>query len=182
MKPRPRTADDAAPAGLAAGGVAEGGDAQGEVAHEDRDEKAARVWEFLRGFALSYPPKNALRDALDLGRGSGRVQALLRLTMGPLSLSKLAEAVKVDPPYATLIVDTLEERGFVERRPDPADRRRKLVAVTPAGEEAAERVRRIMRNPPPGFAALTPDELDVLEKLLHRAAGDALLPARPDGN
>jgi DNA-binding MarR family transcriptional regulator len=150
-----------------ADGVAAGG-----AVNEDRDEKAARVWEFLRGFAVSHPPKNSLRDALDLGRGSGRVQALLHLTAGPLSLGKLAEAVKVDPPYATLIVDTLEERGFVERRPDPADRRRKLVAVTPAGEEAAERVRRILRDPPPGFARLTPDELDVLEKLLHRAAGD----------
>jgi DNA-binding MarR family transcriptional regulator len=172
MKPRPRTADDALADTVAAAGIVAGSVAAGSVAPEDRDEKAARVWEFLRGFALSYPPKNALRDALDLGRGSGRVQALLRLTAGPLSLSKLAEAVKVDPPYATLIVDTLEERGFVERRPDPADRRRKLVAVTPAGEEAAERVRRILRNPPPGFAALTPDELDALEKLLHRAAGD----------
>jgi DNA-binding MarR family transcriptional regulator len=142
---------------------------------EDRDDKAARVWEFIRGFALSHPPKNALRDALDLGRGSGRVKALLHLTEGPLSLGKLAEAVKVDPPYATLIVDTLEERGFVERRPDPADRRRKLVAVTPSGEEAAERVRRIMRDPPRGFGTLTSGELDTLETLLRRAA-DGTVP------
>lgn len=168
MKLRPSTGDDA----FADDAAADMTDAV-DAADADRDEKAARVWEFMRDFALSYPPKNVLRDALDLGRGSGRVKALLHLTEGPLTLGKLAEAVKVDPPYATLIVDTLEERGFVERRPDPADRRRKLVAVTPAGEEAAARVRKIMRDPPPGFATLTSDELDTLNKLLHRAAGDA---------
>ena len=41
--------------------------------------------------------------------------------------------IGVDPPYATLIVDTLEERGLVERRPDPADRRRKIVQLTASG-------------------------------------------------
>jgi DNA-binding MarR family transcriptional regulator len=174
MKPRPSAADDVFADTAAAAGERDGSIAAGGDADADRDEKAAQVWEFMRGFALSYPPKNALRDALDLGRGSGRVRALLHLTEGPLSLGKLAEAVKVDPPYATLIVDTLEERGFVERRPDPADRRRKLVAVTPAGEEAAARVRQIMRDPPPGFATLTSDELADLEKLLRRAAGDAV--------
>lgn len=135
-----------------------------------RDEQAERVWVFLREFARGYPPTSALREALDLGRGGGRVRALLRLLEGPLSLSGLAEAVRVDPPYATLIVDTLEERGLVQRRPDPEDRRRKLVAVTPEGQEAAQRLRRIMRDPPPGFATLTADELDTLESLLHRAA------------
>jgi DNA-binding MarR family transcriptional regulator len=140
------------------------------------DEQAARVWEVLREVAASHPPKNALREALDLGRGSGRVKALLRLTEGPLSLGALAEALAVDPPYATLIVDTLEERRLVERRPDPVDRRRKLVAVTADGKEAAERVRRIQRQPPPGFAALTAAELDTLETLLRRvgaASGQA---------
>ena len=161
MKPQPSTRN----------GVAEDGTAEDGAA---RDEQAARVWEVMRGLAGSYPPPNALRNALDLGRGSGRVKALLRLTEGPLSLSGLAEAVSVDPPYATLIVDTLEKRGLVERRPDPGDRRRKLVALTPEGKEAAHRVRQIMRQPPPGFAALTAAELDTLETLVHRAAGDGL--------
>ncbi len=85
-----------------------------------------------------------------------------------MSLSELAEAVRVDAPYATLIVDSLEERGLVERRPDPADRRRKLVALTPEGKEAAQRVLRIKREPPPGFANLTAAELDTLEELMRR--------------
>jgi DNA-binding MarR family transcriptional regulator len=137
------------------------------------DSQAGRVWAAMRDLTESYPSKDVLREALNLGRGSGRVKALLWLTEGPLSLSELAEAVRVDAPYATLIVDNLEERGLVERRPDPADRRRKLVALTSEGKEAAQRALRIKREPPPGFALLTAAELDVLEDIIRRVAGPA---------
>jgi len=133
-----------------------------------RNEQAARVWTAMRELTDGYPTKAALRGALNLGRGSGRVKALLWLAEGPLSLSGIAEAVGVDAPYATLIVDTLEERCLVERRPDPADRRRKLVSLTPEGKEAVARVIRIQRQPPPGFANLTAAELDTLEELMRR--------------
>jgi DNA-binding MarR family transcriptional regulator len=132
------------------------------------DDQAARVWAAMRDLAASYPPPDKLRGALNLGRGTGRVKALLQLAQGPLSVSGLAEAVSVDAPYATLIVDTLEDRGLVERHPDPADRRRKLVELTPAGQEAIGRVQRILHEPPAGFDGLTPQELDVLEDLLGR--------------
>ena len=133
-----------------------------------RDDQASRVWLAWRELASSYPPPQVMRDALNLGRGSGRVKALLHLAETPLSLSGLAEALGVDAPYATLIVDTLEERGLVERHPDPADRRRKQVELTPAGQEAIGRVERILREPPEGFADLSPRELDVLEDLVTR--------------
>jgi DNA-binding MarR family transcriptional regulator len=133
-----------------------------------RDEQAARVWRAIRDLTDTYPLKSELRGALNLGRGSGRVKALLWLAEGPLSLSGIAEAVGVDAPYATLIVDTLEEQRLVERRPDPVDRRRKLVSLTPEGKEAVARVIRIQRQPPPGFANLTAAELDTLEELMRR--------------
>ena len=132
--------------------------------------QAVRVWAVMRDLAENYPSKEALRDALNLGRGSGRVKALLVLTEGPLSLSELADAVQVDAPYATLIVDKLEERGLVERRTDPADRRRKLVALTPAGATAAQGALLIGREPPPGFTTLGAAELDTLEELVLRIA------------
>ena len=138
-----------------------------------REDQASRVWLALRDLASSYPPPQLMRDALNLGRGSGRVRALLQLAEAPLSLSGLAEALGVDAPYATLIVDTLEERGLVERHPDPGDRRRKQVELTPAGNEAAGRMQRILREPPPGFAALSPSDLDTLEELVGRIVGGA---------
>ena len=130
-------------------------DAGAADVQNQQDLQAARVWTAIRGLVASHPTKQLLRDALDLGRGSGRVKSLIWLAEGPLSLSQLAEAVGVDAPYATLIVDGLEERGLVERQPDPGDRRRKLVTLTAAGREAVARVLRIEREPPPGFAAQT---------------------------
>lgn len=130
--------------------------------------QAGRVWAAMRALVEGQPTKQRLRDALDLGRGSGRVKSLMWLTEGPLSLSGLAEAIGVDAPYATLIVDSLEERGLVERQPDPADRRRKLVSLTPVGRDAVGRVLRIQLEPPPGFGSLSAAELDTLEKLLWR--------------
>jgi DNA-binding MarR family transcriptional regulator len=138
--------------------------------NQAREEQAGRIWAAIRDLTDSYPAKDALRGVLNLGRGSGRVKALLWLAEGPLSLSGLAEAVGVDAPYATLIVDTLEERGLVERRADPADRRRKLVSLTPQGKEAVARVIKIQREPPPGFGALSTAELDTLEELVRRLA------------
>jgi DNA-binding MarR family transcriptional regulator len=130
--------------------------------------QASRVWAAMRALVEAHPTKQRLRDALDLGRGSGRVKSLMWLTEGPLSLSGLAEAVGVDAPYATLIVDNLEERGLVERQPDPADRRRKLVTLTPEGRDAVAEVLRIRLEPPPGFCRLSAAELDLLEKLVWR--------------
>ena len=134
-------------------------------------DQAGRVWVAMRNLVASNPTKERMRAALDLGRGSGRVRSLMWLSEGPMSLSGLAEAIGVDAPYATLIVDSLEERGLVARQPDPADRRRKLVSLTPSGCEAIERLQRIEREPPPGFARLTAAELDTLEDLLRRVAG-----------
>lgn len=154
--------------------------ARDDQADRDAAAQAGRIWAAMRDLTDSYPPKEALRQALNLGRGSGRFKALQWLAEGPLSLSELAAAVSVDAPYATLIVDSLEERGLVERRPDPADRRRKLVALTPEGKEAAQRALRIKRQPPPGFATLSPAELDTLEGLVRRLAGRAPAPAAGD--
>jgi DNA-binding MarR family transcriptional regulator len=149
-----------------------------QVGYDREDEgQAARIWAAMRDLTDTYPSREVLRETLNLGRGSGRVKALMWLTEGPMSLSSLAEAVRVDAPYATLIVDSLEERGLVERRPDPDDRRRKLVALTPDGKEAAQRILRIKREPPPVFANLSAAELDTLEELMRRLVAAKRGPA-----
>jgi DNA-binding MarR family transcriptional regulator len=63
---------------------------------------------------------------------------------GPLAMSRLAEALDVSVASATGIVDRMEQRGLVERRREPDDRRVILVHATDAGnaifkDVAAER-------------------------------------------
>ena len=48
-------------------------------------------------------------------------------------LSQIAARLRIAPRSATEVVDSLESRGFVARRPDPADRRAILVEATEAG-------------------------------------------------
>lgn len=48
-------------------------------------------------------------------------------------LSALAERLHIAARSATEVVDALETRGLVERRPDPADRRATTVVPTPEG-------------------------------------------------
>src|SRR5688572_10211687 len=42
---------------------------------------------------------------------------------GAVRLGALSEHLHIAPRSATEVVDALQERGLVERRPDPADRR-----------------------------------------------------------
>jgi DNA-binding MarR family transcriptional regulator len=53
---------------------------------------------------------------------------------GPLAMSKLAEALDVSVASATGIVDRMEQRGLVERRREPDDRRVVLVHPTDKGD------------------------------------------------
>ena len=55
---------------------------------------------------------------------------------GPQSVSDLAAAERVRPQSMAQTVADLESAGHVDRRPDPDDRRRALVSLTPAGVEA----------------------------------------------
>ncbi len=59
--------------------------------------------------------------------------ALSFLWPGPQTASAIARHVRLTPPAVTALIDRLEKRGFVRRKPDPNDRRKVLVE---AGEEA----------------------------------------------
>ena len=62
----------------------------------------------------------------------GMLMALVPLTAA--SQQQLSRAVGVDPRNAVPIIDALQHRGLVERRADPADRRRHTIALTAAGQ------------------------------------------------
>jgi DNA-binding MarR family transcriptional regulator len=100
--------------------------------------------ERIAGRLFSLAPR--LVEILDLGAreygmsyARGRVVAALH-SLGPVQMHTLSKAVGVKPRTITDFVDALEADGWVERRPDPDDRRATIVALTPAGQEAFTRL------------------------------------------
>jgi DNA-binding MarR family transcriptional regulator len=60
---------------------------------------------------------------------------------GVMRLSELSDRLRIAPRSATEVVDALESRGLVQRRPDPGDRRATLVEVTGDGAGVLDAVR-----------------------------------------
>lgn len=56
------------------------------------------------------------------------------LTSGPQTASAIARATRLTPAAVTALVDRLEARNYVRRRPDPLDRRKVLVEAADATE------------------------------------------------
>lgn len=59
---------------------------------------------------------------------------------GPVNQTRAAEHLDQGRAVTGTHIDKLEERGLIERRPDPADRRVWLVAITPAGREVSKSI------------------------------------------
>ena len=60
---------------------------------------------------------------------------------GVMRLSELSDHLHIAARSTTEVVDALQERGLVERRPDPNDRRATLVALTDEGSRVGEAIR-----------------------------------------
>jgi len=102
--------------------------------------------------------------------------ALSRLErVGPATASDLARAQQITPQATSVTLAGLEDRGLVERRPDPADGRRVTVSVTPAGHEALRNKRnaqtqRLATALTEGFTAAEVATLAATVPLLERLA------------
>ncbi|WP_405665920.1 MarR family transcriptional regulator [Streptomyces sp. NBC_01166] len=62
----------------------------------------------------------------------------LRHATGPVIARRLADQLQLSRAGISKSLAKLERRGFIERVPNPADRRAALVTVTPAGAEAVD--------------------------------------------
>ena len=97
-----------------------------------------------------------------------------------VSQQVLGDALHLDPNNCVLLLNGLESSGLIERRRDPADRRRHIVVLTPAGRIALERAERALESVEDEvLCALSREERATLHRLLLRAVdGEAQQPAR----
>ena len=71
-----------------------------------------------------------------------QVGALFEITsQSPCSLSDIADALKITLPSASVLVNTLVEKGVVIRKPDPEDRRRVVLEVEPEAEKLVKELK-----------------------------------------
>ena len=115
----------------------------------------------LDDIAEALPQRSAALSRLFLTRSSvcvsrTEVGVLRNLREGPRRITELATEERVTQPAITLLVNRLEERGWVKRVPDPGDGRAVLVSLTPVGEDVFERLRAEYR-------ALLHDEMAMLD-------------------
>jgi DNA-binding MarR family transcriptional regulator len=99
--------------------------------------------------------------------------ALLQLDPDrPIAMSGLAGALMCDASNVTGIVDRLEYRGLVERRPADHDRRVKLLALTDEGRELRASIGDRLHAPPVELAKLSQADQRALRDILQRAFED----------
>ena len=104
------------------------------------------------------------------------VAALEQIRGGPLTVGELASRLDLTLPTVSGVLADLDRAGLVERRPDPADRRRTIVQIIPAQatlighwlDGAARPLARVLDKLTPGEQEAFLKAMDLLETELHR--------------
>ena len=130
------------------------------------NDPARQAWMRMSDLVLANERRRAVAEAL--GMSFSRARAVRRVARRPMRMSELAEALGIDRPNATTLVDALESDGLVRRRPHPTDRRVKLVEATAKGQRLARKANEILGTPPAALTELAPSDLEALNELLER--------------
>src|ERR1700749_1485246 len=133
-----------------------------------RKEPACDAWQLLVQFLFvqraHLPPVAA---ELELSPAQCHVLHLIEPGR-PIPMRQLAETLACDASNVTGLVDRLESRGLVRRRPSPADRRVRVLDLTPTGVRLRDVLVARIASPPPTLARLTAEERQALVRILTR--------------
>jgi DNA-binding MarR family transcriptional regulator len=89
---------------------------------------------------------------------------------GGSSQQLLGQALMLDPNNCVILLNDLEDAGYVERRRDPTDRRRHMVEMTPTGERAVAHAEEKLESVEDEvLGKLTASERATLHELLVKA-------------
>jgi DNA-binding MarR family transcriptional regulator len=119
--------------------------------------------------------------------GPRHVAALEQLRGGPIVVGELASRLGLTLPTVSGVLADLDRAGLVERHPDPADRRRTIVQITPAQatligqwlDGAASPIARVLDKLAPSEQEAFLKAMDLLETELYSQDTRGAKEARP---
>lgn len=131
----------------------------------NNDLELLQLLERLRCLRLSVHPLG------DIGLSPPQLVFLTQIARSPgCRLKEVAEALGVTPPTASTAVRHLEEKGLVERRPDPTDGRAVQLFLSRKGASLYRRAEEFRKDKARRLlAALRPEERSAFLKLLRKA-------------
>jgi DNA-binding MarR family transcriptional regulator len=131
------------------------------------EREACRAWQLLTRFFFAqraHLPTSALE--FDLSPVQCHVLHLIEPGR-PLPMSRLADTLSCDASNVTGLVDRLESRGLVQRRPSARDRRVKVLQLTPTGSRLRTQLLRRMAGRSLPLSRLSHDQQRTLVKILE---------------
>jgi DNA-binding MarR family transcriptional regulator len=130
---------------------------------------ADQAWALLLQVAFERVQAHFAAAVAELDLAPMQAKALHELDVEPpISMRELAERLRSDPSNVTGLIDRLEARGLVERRPDPKDRRIKGLALTSAGAKMRECLFARLYSAPRSVAELSQRDQRILKNVLQR--------------
>lgn len=104
-------------------------------------QRAREFGELFRAVYLTFHRRDEPRSQLP----NASLAVLEHLAMaGPLTVGEASAHLRRAQSVVSEIVSHLERQGLLERESDPADRRRTLIWLTPAGHAALRRDREVL--------------------------------------
>jgi DNA-binding MarR family transcriptional regulator len=130
-----------------------------------RNDLAAMLHPLLRDLVAAEQPILVAHDVSMWG-----YVVLNALDQSPVrTQATLADAIGADKTRIIPTLDELQQKGYIERRPDPDDRRVRLLEITPSGREVKNAVQvDIQRGEERWLSELTAQERDVFLRALER--------------
>ncbi|MFJ9995160.1 MarR family winged helix-turn-helix transcriptional regulator [Streptomyces werraensis] len=132
--------------------------------------ESAQYEELVRQFSAFGAVKREMNRLMssDCPGGSAAVLTVLG-RHGDMRMSRLAELLSVDMSVTSRHVTHLAERGWIERSPDPADKRSRILRLTPAGQTRLDELfRRTTQLLAERLGDWPDEEVDDLTRLMAR--------------
>ena len=135
------------------------------------DAPGVEAWRLMvELFRTERPRFQAVSAEFDLSPAQAHLLHLLEPDR-PAPMSAVAAGLACDASNVTGIVDRLEERGLIERRGAPHDRRVKMLFVTEEGARLKRELETRLFAPPQAIARLSRADQRALRDVLRRALG-----------